>query len=148
MQIDLSPEVATALVREAERQGRTPDDVGSEIIRRALAVAADIEPGESTEGGSLFDFLGDFIGCLHSGSGDPESLRLSEDTGEKFTALLVQDQRRIERERMETTMAQFLEGYIGVFDSRDDQPGGARMSDDTGRKFAEGMMRKRQQGHL
>lgn len=149
MQIELSPEVAAALAKEAERQRRAPDDVGDEIIRQALSDAAEIkELGESREDGSLFHFLGDFIGYLNSGSDDPESVRLSEDTGEKFTALLLKDQRRLARERTETTMAQFLEGYIGVFDSREDQSGGARMSEDTGRKFAEEIVRKRQQGHL
>ena len=101
MQINLSPDVAAALAREAERQGRTPDDVGNEIIREALSNATKIETTESTEGGSLFDLLGDLIGCLDSAS-DPEARHL----------------------------------------------GGARMSQDTRRTFAEGMMRKRQQGHL
>jgi hypothetical protein len=149
MQINLSPEIAAALASEAERQGRTPDDVGNEIIRKVLSVPPPATDRDgSTEGGSLFDFLGDYIGCLHSGSDDPETVGLSEDTGEKFTDLLLEDQRRIARERTEQTMAEFLEGYIGVFDSREDQPGGARMSEDTGRKFAEEMLRKRQQGRL
>lgn len=46
------------------------------------------------------------------------------------------------------TMEEFLDGFIGVFDSRDDVPGGARMSEDPGGAFAEGMVRKRAQGHL
>ena len=46
------------------------------------------------------------------------------------------------------SLADFLAGYVGVFDSREDIPGGARMSEDTGRKFAEGMVRKREQGRL
>ena len=36
------------------------------------------------------------------------------------------------------TLADWLDGYIGTFDSSDYIPGGARMSEDTGRKFAEG----------
>jgi hypothetical protein len=46
------------------------------------------------------------------------------------------------------TLADFLHGYVGVFDSRDDVPGGAKLSIDTGKQFAEGMVRKHAQGHL
>jgi len=46
------------------------------------------------------------------------------------------------------TLADFLEGYIGVFDSREDYPGGETFSVDTGKRFAEGMRRKHEQGRL
>src|SRR5262245_59101719 len=44
------------------------------------------------------------------------------------------------------TMADFFEGLIGVVDSRELVPGGAQMSENTGRKFAEGLMRKHRAG--
>lgn len=47
-----------------------------------------------------------------------------------------------------TSLADFLEGYIGVFASEENAPGGAQMSKDTGKRFSEGMIRKRQQGRL
>ena len=46
------------------------------------------------------------------------------------------------------TMADFFEGYIGVIDSSEFVNGGAQMSTDSGRKFAEGMIQKRKSGKL
>jgi len=46
------------------------------------------------------------------------------------------------------SMLDFFEGYIGVLDSSEFVAGGAQMSQDTGRKFAEGMLKKRQEGKL
>jgi len=38
--------------------------------------------------------------------------------------------------------ARFFAGYVGVLNSSEFVPGGAQMSQDTGRKFAEGMLKK------
>lgn len=46
------------------------------------------------------------------------------------------------------SMAEFLEGYVGVFDSRDFVPGGARLSERTSERFAEILEEKRRRGHL
>ncbi len=46
------------------------------------------------------------------------------------------------------TMLDFFAGYVGVLNSSEFVPGGAQMSQNTGRKFAEGMLRKRQEGKL
>ena len=46
------------------------------------------------------------------------------------------------------TLADFLEGYIGVLHSSEKVSGGAEMSDKTGRKFADGLARKRAAGRL
>lgn len=46
------------------------------------------------------------------------------------------------------TMLDFFEGYAGMIDSSEFVPGGAQMSQDIGRKFAEGMLKKRQEGRL
>jgi prevent-host-death family protein len=43
------------------------------------------------------------------------------------------------------TLADFLQGYVGVLHSSEYVPGGARMSEDSGRKFAEGLAAQRQQ---
>lgn len=42
-----------------------------------------------------------------------------------------------------STMLDFFEGYVGTLHSSEVVPGGAQMSQDTGRKFAEGMLQKR-----
>ena len=46
------------------------------------------------------------------------------------------------------TMLDFFAGYVGVLHSSEFVPGGAQMSQDTGRKFADGMLKKRQEGKL
>ena len=43
------------------------------------------------------------------------------------------------------TLADFLHGHIGVLHSSEYMPGGARMSVDSGKKFAAGLLKKRQQ---
>ena len=40
------------------------------------------------------------------------------------------------------TLADFLQGHIGVLNSSEHVPGGARMSEDTGRKFTEILIKK------
>ncbi len=46
------------------------------------------------------------------------------------------------------TLYDFLKDHIGVISSSEHVPGGARMSENTGKKFAAGMIRKREQGRL
>lgn len=46
------------------------------------------------------------------------------------------------------SMLDFFEGYAGVLNSSEFIPGGAQMSQNTGRKFAEGMLKKKQEGKL
>ncbi len=46
------------------------------------------------------------------------------------------------------TLFDFLAGHIGVLSSSEHVPGGARMSENGGKKFAEGLLRKREQGRL
>ena len=42
------------------------------------------------------------------------------------------------------TLADFLQGHIGILHSSEYMPGGARMSVDSGKKFAAGLLKKRQ----
>lgn len=46
------------------------------------------------------------------------------------------------------SMAEFLDGYVGVFDSRDWVPGGARLSERTGEQFTDILVQKRREGHI
>ena len=48
----------------------------------------------------------------------------------------------------EGSLADFLSEHIGVLHSSEHIQGGARMSEDSGKKFAAGMIKKRQQGRL
>ena len=46
------------------------------------------------------------------------------------------------------SLGDWLAPYIGTFDSREIVSGGARLSENTGRTFAEGMVEKRKRGRL
>jgi len=46
------------------------------------------------------------------------------------------------------TLADFLTGHMGVLSSSEHVPGGARMSEDSGKKFAAGLVKKRRQRRL
>lgn len=48
----------------------------------------------------------------------------------------------------EPTLYELLVEHIGVINSSEYVPGGAHLSQDCGRKFAEGMLEKRRQGKL
>ena len=43
------------------------------------------------------------------------------------------------------TLADFLRGHLGILHSSEYVPGGARLSEDSGRKFAAGLVAQRQQ---
>lgn len=47
-----------------------------------------------------------------------------------------------------TSLFDLLKDHIGVIHSSEHVPGGAQMATDSGRKFAEGMARKRREGRL
>ncbi|HEY0602482.1 MAG TPA: hypothetical protein VGD58_06210 [Herpetosiphonaceae bacterium] len=48
----------------------------------------------------------------------------------------------------EGSLADFLGDSIGSIDSNEHVPGGAQMSESTGKSFTQGLLKKRQQGHL
>lgn len=54
----------------------------------------------------------------------------------------------VHEEMRAKTLADFLEGYIGVIQSGKGLNGGAGLSEKTGKNFARLMMQKRQKGHL
>lgn len=53
-----------------------------------------------------------------------------------------------EPDTAEGTLADFLAEFIGTLHSGEQIPGGARMSEKSGEKFAAGLVRKRQTGRL
>ena len=46
------------------------------------------------------------------------------------------------------SLAELLDGHLGVLRSSEKVPGGARMSEDSGKRFAAGMVEKRRRGRL
>ena len=47
--------------------------------------------------------------------------------------------------KKQETLADFLRGYIGVLHSSEHIPGGANMSENAGKKFADGLLKQRKQ---
>jgi len=84
--ITLSPEVEEAIAREAQKQGITPEGLAVESLRKLFA-----SPVSTRGNGSqtLADFLRPYVGSI-----DGTSEALSEKTGERFTAGLLERQRR------------------------------------------------------
>jgi hypothetical protein len=60
--------------------GTTPEIVALDTLNREFIPAAQPAP----TGGTLADFLGDFIGCLDSGEIVPGGANMSENIGETF----------------------------------------------------------------
>ena len=48
----------------------------------------------------------------------------------------------------EDTLADFLSDFIGVLHSSEHVPGGANLSEASGKKFADSLVKKRNRGHL
>ncbi len=76
----------------------------------------------------------------------PELLAL-DSLRERFAPSSVTEAAPEESEK-EGTLADFLSGYIGVLHSSEHVAGGARMSEDSGKKFAAGMVKRRQERRL
>ncbi len=72
----------------------------------------------------------------------PELLAL-DSLRERFTNTAVSEPAQTNQ-----TMAEYWADFIGCLHSSDFVPGGAQMSTDSGRKFAQGMVSKREQGKL
>ena len=66
-----------------------------------------------------------------------------------LTELLVPEEEDVETDELAGgTLADLLKGRTGLFRSSERIPGGARMSENTGKQFADGMEEKRRRGHL
>jgi len=77
MSIELTPDLESALVDAARRQGTTPDLLAEAYLRERLNTSLHESPG--TEPKTLADFLAGYVGVLgHEGAGEPSNL--SEDT--------------------------------------------------------------------
>ncbi len=72
----------------------------------------------------------------------PEQLAL-DSLRERFASESACDaQSEAEKKRM---LAEFLRDYVGVLNSSEHVSGGARMSEDSGKKFAQGMVKQHQE---
>ena len=87
MQINLTCEIETALIRRAQQLNASPENLALEVLHQYLA---DWPSDQVIEQGNLADFLADHIGSIHSGDQHPGGARLSENTGKRFAQLLQQ----------------------------------------------------------
>lgn len=88
MTITLSPELEAALAKEAERLGKTPEELADETLRARLRPDS-LPDHEYPPGTTLADLFAGRIGLIH-GSGEA----LSENTGEKFAEYVVDKHRQ------------------------------------------------------
>lgn len=84
MTITLPPEIEGPLSEEARRQGTTAESLAVEALRKVFVI-----PAPPAGAQSLYEYLGDFIGCIESSDGT-----LSQNCGEKFTEGLLEKKRR------------------------------------------------------
>jgi hypothetical protein len=91
--ITLPPELEQAIEERAQEQGTTPELLVLGDLRERYLPERQPEP-PVVEGQTMADFLKDFIGCIDSSEAYPEGSRLSEDTGRKFAALMVEKRRQ------------------------------------------------------
>jgi hypothetical protein len=81
--ITLTPELEKAATERAEQQGTTAELIALDSLRRQLLPAPSASSSPDREG-SLADFLGDFVGCLHSSENIPGGAQMSTDSSKKF----------------------------------------------------------------
>jgi hypothetical protein len=85
--IALPPELEQAIEERAQQQGTTPELLIVDKLREQFLPIPPLSP--DTEGRTMADFFAGYIGGLHSSEFVPGGAQLSEDTGRKFTQLLL-----------------------------------------------------------
>ena len=87
MELTLTPDIETAIKAQADQEGTTPEQLALEGLRKLFVQSANQTDEAET---SLEDFLNGYIGVIHSGEQIEGGANMSEETGAKFTQLLVQ----------------------------------------------------------
>ena len=91
MNIPLTPDIERALSEHARRLGTTPERLAIDSLREHFVATVAQSPTEN--GGTLAGLLHEHIGVLRSSDHVPGGARMSESSGEKFSAGLVQSRR-------------------------------------------------------
>lgn len=90
--ITLEPVLEQIVTEQARQQGTTPELLIQNVIRQKYLPALDLE--SPSNGQNMADFLKDYIGCIDSSEIYPEGSYLSEDTGRKFSELLLEKRKQ------------------------------------------------------
>lgn len=93
MIITVTPEIEQALREQAQKKGTTPELLAIESLReRFVPPAEDTHPERGAE--SLADFLADHIGVICSSERIPGGAQMSQESGQKFVAGMVEKRQR------------------------------------------------------
>jgi hypothetical protein len=88
MKITLPPDIESALTKQAQKKGKTPEMLALDTLRKrfvsSLKTKALVE-----EQGTLADYLADHIGVLSSSEYVSGGAHMSENCGKKFAAGLI-----------------------------------------------------------
>ncbi len=87
--ITLPPELEHTVAERAQQLGTTPQLLVLDELRRCFSPA----PPAPSEEGTLADYLGEFIGCIHSSEVVPGGAQMSRDSGKKFAAGMAEKRR-------------------------------------------------------
>lgn len=98
MTLEITPELEEVLIREAERRGITAGEVALDSLRARFRPAEVSDAKDKLEPRNLVEFLGDLVGTLNSGKSSEGGARLSENTGDRLRAILIEKQ-QLERAR-------------------------------------------------
>jgi hypothetical protein len=90
MNIAVPTDIETALTQEAAIQGKLPEELAVAALRDRFVRPAP----PPTTGGTLLDLLKGHIGVVSSAEKFPGGSHLSENCGEKFTDLLVEQRKQ------------------------------------------------------
>jgi hypothetical protein len=91
--ISLTPEIESALIEQARRQGTTPEILALDCLRERFVPTGVTTPSQE-DGKNLADFLADHIGVLSSSERAPGGAQMSQECGRKFAAGLITQRER------------------------------------------------------
>lgn len=93
MAIRLEPDVEQALAGEASRRGTTPELLADEYLRQRFGLDS-AQPRDLSGAKNLAERLKDHIGVIDSSEKVPGGACMSENSGQKFTEILIEKHRR------------------------------------------------------
>ncbi len=88
MEITLTPDIEQALLVQAKQRGTTPEELALETLRQQFVLLTQSETPVETAA-TLADFLGGFIGVLHSEEYVHGGARMSKATSKTFGEALL-----------------------------------------------------------
>lgn len=85
MNLTLPTDIEQALIEQANKMETTPEKLVMDSLRERFLSSSNLD---STEEGTLADYLNEFIGVLHSSEHVPQGANMSEQSTKKFADIL------------------------------------------------------------